>query len=81
MRTLIAQSEARQKTDFDRQLAARFVDFQHEVSAQQRAEFVRLQQGFVQFQRGTAADLASLHQAQSNVQNLLVRVANVQEIR
>jgi hypothetical protein len=81
VKAAIAESESRQRGEYDRQLAARFVDFQRDMSSQQRAELVRLQQGFVQLQGRTSADLASLRQAQDRVQSYLVRVANVQEIR
>jgi hypothetical protein len=81
VRSWIAESEQRQRGELDRQMAQRFVDFQRDVNAQQRADLLRLQQGFVQFQGRTSADLAQLRQLQSRVQNYVMRVAQVQEIK
>jgi hypothetical protein len=78
---LIDESERRQKSEFERQIAQRFVEFQRDVSAQQRMEFVRLQRGLVQFQGRTSVDIAQLRQVQGQVQTYLLRTAQVQEVK
>jgi len=77
VQTLIDDMERRQQREFDRQLAERFLRFARDVNSQRLADLRTIQQGFGQMDVRTTSEVAQLRQ----VQNYLLRVANVQEIK
>jgi len=77
VQTLIDDMEQRQRREFDRQLAERFIRLARDVDSQRFADLRRIQQGLGQMDVRTTSELAQLRQ----VQNYLLRVVPVQEIK